>query len=193
MIWPTCCADNSPGKASWRSRGHQGLVQVDVYDVGEDAAFLASEPARRIDARLGDRLSLVGLDLQTAAGPGGQVSLRLYWRGDSATDVPYKAFVHLLDPDGAAVAQDDAEPQGGAWATTRWLADETVVDDYSLVVPGDAAAGEYSIAVGMYDPSTMVRLSLYDARGERQSDDQLIVDGLEVRANYTDPTMRTTD
>jgi hypothetical protein len=43
-----------------------------------------------------------------------------------------------------------------------WLPGEVVTDVHSVPVAPDAPEGEYWLAVGMYDPATVVRLPLVD-------------------------------
>jgi hypothetical protein len=42
---------------------------------------------------------------------------------------------------------------------------EIVVDEYALVIYADAGAGRAVIEVGLYDPSTLVRLPVLDPTG----------------------------
>ncbi len=80
----------------------------------------------------------------------------------AATERPYSVFVHLLDGRGEIRGYGDSEPGSGAYPTPGWLAGEYLADVHTVNVQADAAAGEYRIAVGFYDPATGVRLTLPD-------------------------------
>jgi hypothetical protein len=61
-----------------------------------------------------------------------------------------KIFVHLLNAEGALVAQRDVEPVGGFEPTDRWLPDEQIEDDYGVFLPADLPPGLYTLKLGMY-------------------------------------------
>lgn len=86
------------------------------------------------------------------------LTLTLLWQALEPTDINYRVFVHLRDAAGQIVAQSDGEPAQWARPTRGWLTDEYIVDEHSLTLPPDLAAGEYQINVGLYNPATMARL-----------------------------------
>jgi len=123
------------------------------------AVPLAVAPARAIDARLGESITLVGYTL--AAGPfqpGDEAPLSLYWRAESNIDTDYTVFVQLLGPAGLPVAQIDGYPVAAFRPTSSWAVGETIRDNYGLSLPADAPPGRYRLIAGMYDLSTMERL-----------------------------------
>ncbi|MCI0478824.1 MAG: hypothetical protein L0Y55_21480, partial [Anaerolineales bacterium] len=69
---------------------------------------------------------------------------------------------HLVDANGKIVAQQDAQPQRGAYPTSFWDAGEIVVDEYALAIPRDASPGEYRVRVGVYRASDGARLATRD-------------------------------
>ncbi|MCR4408062.1 MAG: glycosyltransferase family 39 protein [Anaerolineae bacterium] len=132
-----------------------------------------------LDMHLGanSEVRLLGYDLpQTEVAPGDEVRLTLYWRCESPVDTSYTVFTHLLDPDGLVRGQVDRPPQGGEAPTTTWLAGEIIVDEYHILVDGNAPAGEYHIEVGMYDPATIIRLPVFAADGSRLPDDRVLLE-----------------
>jgi hypothetical protein len=44
-------------------------------------------------------------------------------------------------------------------------------DTYEISVEQDVTPGDYDLAVGLYDPETLVRLDAYDGEGNRLADD----------------------
>lgn len=116
---------------------------------------------RPIQYRLGDQFELIGYDVQPSmTTPGGAVQLRLYWRALRRPDRDYTVFVHVRGSAGDNLTQADGQPHGGTYPTSFWDADEVVIDDRMIDLPAHAAAGQYSIVVGLYDPSNDRRLSI---------------------------------
>ncbi len=85
------------------------------------------------------------------ARPGNSIRVALALRAREEVSVNYTVFVHLLDPAGRIVAQVDTWPGAGAWPTANWVQGQVVQDVYTLTLPADAAAGDYRLAVGLYD------------------------------------------
>jgi len=135
---------------------------------GRARYFGAPTPAQPFDARLDDLARLVGYDLNDDARA---LRLVLYWRALASSEISYTVFVHLVDANGALLAQADQIPGAGAYPTTTWVEGEYLVDVYDLARP----PGAYAIRIGMYDATTGARLPAFDANG------QLIGDSIQVR------------
>jgi hypothetical protein len=126
---------------------------------------LADVP-NRISFRLGERFQLLGYDWNPAA-----TELTLYWqttRGTTASperEIDYVVFVHLLDDQGRLAWGSDGPPLGGLYPTSQWRAGKIVVDPRPLPA-SDLPPGRYRLAVGMYDPATLVRLPVTDGQGQ---------------------------
>ncbi len=119
-------------------------------------------PIAELDARFVGGLRLTGyvLHVPEPLRPGSALTLSLFWAAEDAPDGRYKVFVHLADANGVPIAQHDAEP-GGLVPTDAWEAGQEVVDNHGLLVPADAAPGEYRLVVGLYrveDPSARLPL-----------------------------------
>jgi 4-amino-4-deoxy-L-arabinose transferase-like glycosyltransferase len=120
-----------------------------------------------------------GFDLESKTTPANESSqadelkLTLVWRSvASEHPINYKVFVHLVDEDGAIVAQSDAYPVGRFRPTTSWRSGEVITDEHTLSVPVGGEAGEYTLWVGLYDPATVQRLAIY-VDGQQQPDERL--------------------
>ena len=85
---------------------------------------------------------------QRRPSPGSALALTLHWQALAAADRPYTVFVHLVDEAGAVRGYGDAEPGGGAYATTGWLAGEYLADGHTITIAADAPAGTYRLVVG---------------------------------------------
>lgn len=126
--------------------------------------------ARHVEANLGDRVTLLGFDMdETTLLAGKTLSMTLYWQARQEMDVGYKVFVQLVGANGV-LAQIDAIPANDARPTTGWIAGEVIADLYALALPADAPPGEYQLIAGLYDPTTLRRLLVLDAQGNTSGD-----------------------
>ena len=123
---------------------------------------------------LGDRVRLLGYDVDEGARPGETLKLTLYWQCVAEMTESYTVFTHLLDGDNVIRGQVDRLPLNGAAPTTGWLQGEVIADLYEITVDAEAPAGRYSVEIGMYDATTMERLPVYDALGANQGDRILV-------------------
>jgi 4-amino-4-deoxy-L-arabinose transferase-like glycosyltransferase len=124
-----------------------GAVRRAVYGTGP----LPDRPATSVDVRLGEHIRLAGYSVPRRAYPAGDVvPLTLFWRAAGRPTERFKVFVHLLDAEGALVAQHDAEPGAGFAPTSGWAPGEQVVDRHGVLLPGDLPAGTYTLVAGMY-------------------------------------------
>jgi hypothetical protein len=136
----------------------------------------------------GATIQLRGYDLDLPVyRPGERVGLTVYWRTTGALAIDYTVFVHLLGPDNPATGgplwtQDDSEPCRRGYPTSAWNTDEIVIDAYALEVPETAPAGEYRIAIGLYEWQTMRRLPVLDDAGQAVGD-HVVLGALRVTAS----------
>jgi hypothetical protein len=146
---------------------------VTAYQVAPDG-LAAMQGVSRVGARFGDQAELWGYALRPLAAneafdpaapasdaaysPGGTVGLRLYWRalaaGTPATP-RWTVAVHLLDGQGAKVAQVDVEPisHDRLRPVRAWYANEFLDGAYNLPLPPTLPSGAYQVRVALYDPA----------------------------------------
>lgn len=124
-----------------------------------------------VGAQLSDKVLLLGysLDRQQVT-PGETLHLTLIWQTVAEMDTAYTVFTHLLDENEQIRGQKDNPPQKGTYPTTLWAAGEVVVDEYEIVVQDGSLPGTHAIEVGMYDPTNMQRLPVYDPTGKIASE-----------------------
>ncbi len=133
-------------------------------------------------------LRLTNIGVGGATGPGGRMVVDLMWQRQSlggASDEAPMVFVHLLGPvraDGGIVWAGDDSPASGGWPERL----EGTFDRHVLQLPPDLPAGEYSLEVGMYSPSSGERYSVDEAEsaGVVHADPaakRVVVDGVTVR------------
>jgi hypothetical protein len=131
---------------------------------------------------LGDKVKLLGYDLTSEpVRAGGNLYVTLYWQGQREMAQSYKVFVHVYDGAGNIVAQRDWLPGLGVKPTSGWAAGEVVADRHIVPVGEDVVAGEYRVAVGMYDEGSGERLAPYGLDGQRLDQDRIILGRVEVR------------
>jgi hypothetical protein len=148
-----------------------GEVKI-VEDVDLDAV---SNPLK---VNLGNKVALLGYDLEGEARPGGRLKLTLYWRALGEMDVDYTVFTHLLDEEERIRAQMDSQPQGGYNPTSSWYIGEVIRDEYELALDG-VPPGDYLIEVGMYELATGHRLPVIEG-GQAVGDRILLPTQIQV-------------
>jgi hypothetical protein len=120
-----------------------------------------------LSVELSDGIAFRGYELdRTTAVPGGRLAITLFWQATGTPSADYTVFVHLLGPDGALLATADGPPVGGDYPTGMWRPGDRVADEHVLAVPAGLPAGAYALAVGMYEPATLVRLARLDGAGD---------------------------
>jgi 4-amino-4-deoxy-L-arabinose transferase-like glycosyltransferase len=133
-------------------------------------------PQEKLDARLGQTISLLGYDI----GPADQgLGLALYWQAEGKVDEDYTTFIHLLGPTnlktGSTVwAEADGQPGNGTYPTSRWLPGQIIVDHYYLKVPDQSTRQTYQLEVGMYLLATGRRLPAL-MNGELDPESRLVL------------------
>jgi hypothetical protein len=105
-----------------------------VLQTGAEAAALATA-----DWPGGPQLAVA--TAQTPVTAGGALVVQMNW---IESDAPRKASLQLLRADGSLLAQEDRDIVAGG-------------QDYVLLIPRSAAAGDYRLALVVYDPATGAR------------------------------------
>lgn len=140
--------------------GYAVLTQDARYQVYAPAPLQFFEPR----ATFGALFELVGWSLEPQAlRAGEEMRVTLVWRAQQKPPTRYTAFVHLEDVNGGVVAQDDHEPQQGAYPTPLWAQDEMARDTFRLKIPASLTPGEYVLRAGWYETESQDRLSLPDS------------------------------
>jgi hypothetical protein len=111
---------------------------------------------RPLDVAVGDVALLLGYDVARARGEAA-LDVTLYWLALREPGRDYRAFVHLLDPNGQVIAQHDGDPGGGYTPTTRWASGELLADRHRLPL-GAPLDGTYSLKAGLYRPEPLLNL-----------------------------------
>lgn len=122
------------------------------------------QPAQVLERQWQHGLRLLGYDdLPQTLTPNATLDLRLVWSTVAQLHEDYTAFVHLIGPDGAIVAQNDRPPLAGFYPTAHWRVHDIIEDHYSLTLPSELLTGTYQLQVGWYQPLTGIRLPFANA------------------------------
>jgi hypothetical protein len=119
-----------------------------------------SEPLVFADADTGDALTFLGADIDRA--DAAQINTRLWWRVQKPLTRDYSFGLHLLDTNGALVAQSDGPVQhyGAETVQTSTMQPERIYIDFrSLTLHSDLPPGQYRLALVVYRPWDNVRLT----------------------------------
>jgi 4-amino-4-deoxy-L-arabinose transferase-like glycosyltransferase len=170
------------------------LTDPNIDEYASDRVILGKlefvERARRFDTPdvqypvgvdLGSAVNLIGYDLpQESVAPGEAFPLTLYWRALDEMDTSYTVFVHVVGPDGVIRGQWDSVPGDGTLPTTGWVKDEVIADEYLVPMDEDLPPWQYTILVGMYDPTIDERLHI-------KSGDVKATDSIPLRSIGVEP------
>ena len=151
----------TPGEAAltvdWRGE-HITLGTVEV--LGFERTFEQPVIPHPLDVVWGGNYRLIGYDLGARrASYGETVTLTLFWEAaaDGEPDAAYTVFTHILAEDGHLIGQHDGTPVYGLRPLSGWLMGEFIIDEHPMIFR-EAYAGEATIQVGLYDPTTLERL-----------------------------------
>jgi 4-amino-4-deoxy-L-arabinose transferase-like glycosyltransferase len=131
-------------------------------DAVDDAALawppdLARLPSPELPLAFGDRLELLGIELLGGGvRAGDEVGLVTYWEVRAADPAPVVAFVHLTS-DGQDI-----------WGQQDWLdvrpaglqPGDRFAQVHMVPVEPEAPPGRYHVQLGLYNPDTLVRLTI---------------------------------
>ncbi|MEE8391308.1 MAG: hypothetical protein V3S14_11015, partial [Anaerolineae bacterium] len=135
----------------------------------------------RLDAQLGDHISLRGYRLSSSSLSAGEpLTVTLFWQSADRLIEDYHVFVHLVDAKGQLVDQHDGVPVHGERPTWSWWNAEVIQDDHVLATDPNLHPGTYTLSVGMYDLPTGSRLSAVSSTGERLPEDSVVLQDIQV-------------
>ncbi len=159
-----------------------GITYVWVFGDVPDAPAIGG-PELETNFRFGEHIWLRKVRLSKPdVAPGDTFSVVLMWESDGQVTNDYKVFNHLLSEDQELVAQTDDFPLLNIRPPKTWNPGELMEDTYEIFVGHDVPPEDYNLAVGFYDPETLIRLDAYDGDGNRLSDDSAILVKIRVSA-----------
>jgi len=132
-----------------------------------------------IGAVLGERVRLLGYNIESGFRRGDNIHLTLFWQCLEEMDQDYTVFTHLVDEKQNIWGQKDNPPVDGFYPTSRWEAGEIVRDQYDILISPEAPPGEHQIEVGMYLAETGERLPVL-LDDEAVQSDEVMLGSIEV-------------
>jgi hypothetical protein len=125
-------------------------------------AQLLEAPPQTVPTRFGDDMAFWGADIDQTSST--RIDARLWWRVDQAPDADYSIGVHLLDGQGALVAQADGpiDNYGQSVQTSQLQPGRIYVDTRVITPPAPLPPGDYRLVLVVYQSWDNVRLTLPD-------------------------------
>ena len=139
-------------------------TEIPFLLVGEPARLAGGLPQpvqTPLNIPFADGISLLGYSMGEAKA-GEALSLTLHWQATATPSQDYTVFVHLLNEDGEQLRGADSPPLNNDFPTTLWRTGDRVDDERRLELPAQLSAGNYQIAVGLYNAGNSVRLPRLD-------------------------------
>ncbi len=136
-----------------------------------------SQPA---SDNFGDKLLLRGYDLpRTTAHPGDLLPVTVYWETLNSMDTRYRAFMHLVGADSMRWGQHDDDP-ACRLLTTEMRPGQRSSRQFRLPIDPATPPGEYQIVFGIYDPTTLQRLPIWDNLADQSPGDSRVLGQVRV-------------
>lgn len=151
-------------------RGHRLAVDqkfhqmsVLLFDV-KDVTF-AAEPQFVAAGTFGELLKLVGYNVNSSPKTiDTPLRFGLYLEATGHIDGNYQIFTHLVDANGALIAQADHIAGADSYPTSLWRPGNLFQNRFEIDIPKGTVPGEYRVVVGLYD--SIGRLKLADGRDQ---------------------------
>ena len=142
-----------------RLQGTVPLHTVTIHGIEYARIYQLPRPfATPSGAEFGGALRLLGY---TAAQQGASLVVTPAWDVRAAPPADLLLFLFVFDQSGEKVAQIDVRPGGASFPPTdRWQPGQQVAVPLPVALPPNLPAGEYTLALGLYDPATWARLPL---------------------------------
>jgi hypothetical protein len=165
--------------------GPEGVPWRTATDGTTVALYRFTIEGRPVLRRLPRGLNTVAVDFGAEVGlrgyrvegdfhPGGEVRVTYFWYARQQPTMVHAVFNHLVDAQGAPVAQVDGWPQEGRMLSIEWQEGEYIEDHYTIPIPADAPPGPYTLLTGMYNAADGVRFPAF-VDGQRLDGDAFAI------------------
>jgi len=124
-----------------------------------------------------DRIGVQVVDTSMTAN---ELRVELAWTTTITVDRQLAAFVHVYDPQGKLVAQQDGYPLLGLYPPWIQQQGEVVRDVRRIPLPAHLAAGHYTVGMGVFDLETGQRVTALAPTGKRFENDVYLVLGFDL-------------
>jgi len=134
-----------------------GPEAIDTFTLYQLPALPAIRPKYPQDVSFGKELTFLGYDQLTGCEPGnGACELITYWQVEMLDGGSRSIFLHLVDPAGTIIDQDD----GLGTPAGHWQPGDIILQRHTLTIP--AGNEVLSLRVGVYNPEDSRRLLAAD-------------------------------
>ena len=113
----------------------------------------------------------IGFSFLNATHSANELRIELAWTTALTVDRQLTAFVHIYDPQGKLVAQQDGYPLLGLYPPWMSQKGEAVHDVRRIPLPDRLPASHYTVGVGLYDAETGQRAAALSPAGKRFEND----------------------
>lgn len=162
--------------------GYTRTASHTEYHLGFPIVWYHYDKVPPVAERMGsydEKISLHQMKAPGAGDIGGTLTVSLWWSTAEPLTASYSISAFLLDENGFLRAQHDGPPQEGNKPTNEWQPDTIVFDAHRISIPADLPAGEYQLAVKVYNSANG---TILPAQGEASvNDEYLIVGTVRVR------------
>jgi 4-amino-4-deoxy-L-arabinose transferase-like glycosyltransferase len=133
------------------------------------------------EAILGDKVRLLGYNIESGFRPGDGIHLTIFWQCLEEMKQDYTVFTHLIDEKQNIWGQKDNQPVDGFYPTSRWEVDEIVRDQYDLIISPEVPPGKYQLEIGMYLMETSRRLAILSEETHSPVGDKVLLETIQVQ------------
>ncbi|TAK31923.1 MAG: DUF2142 domain-containing protein [Chloroflexota bacterium] len=130
----------------------------------------------RVHVVYNGQMELVGFDAEPRhMRPGDTLQVKAWWRVLRPMDANYSVYVQLRQKGEIVIAQDDAYPGNGAFATSQLKPGDIIAETHWLTVtPAASGPASAQLSIGLYDLRTLDSLPAVDSSG-RPSDGKMSI------------------
>jgi len=118
--------------------------------------FSQPTPKNLLAINFNQQISLIGYDpplIKTDT-----LTVTLYWQALADRLPSLTRFAQLVGPGPQVYGQNDSAPDNGQYSTRFWQENEYVVETVTFPLNPDRPAGEFTLHIGFYEPSSGKRL-----------------------------------
>jgi hypothetical protein len=151
------------------------LSNGDFFDLTN--AWQPDEAIIQPKATFADEFAVIGTQVNRNSD---EIEVVVDWQVLKEGERPLTVFVHLYDSTGALVAQHDGPPAQGFVPWPFWQTGDIITDRHVVPLPAPLGAGDYRLAVGLYNSNSGERLA-------GKSDSGPLFDNVYVLEQFTTP------
>ncbi len=177
------CVEQPPSR-----RGNQGVSQQEVDAVRRRVASnTAPTPTHRLDFNYGNKVTLLGYDIQPEeVRPGSNVTVTWYWHCDATTGDGWRLYTHLDDTNGPRQNHDNDGDVRRAYQPERWRQGEYITDRQTFEIPADWESPVVKVNVGLWRNDERMRVVRGTADREGRALAITLNTGVQARVSELD-------